>query len=236
MERTAPDGRGARAGSAPPLVPEVPGRLRRHFVRLPEAIREAPGIRVLNRHVRSVLFSTDVAVIRNTDADAVIAVYPFTPQPIITRALIEASDVPVFCGVGGGVTSGARTLAVALDADFQGAHAVVVNAPTPNDLVSELKRHVEVPVIVTVASARDDIRARVEAGADILNVSGAQDTPDIVRLIRDLAPEVPVIGTGGPTDETIRAVLNAGAHAVTFTPPTTAHLFRGIMERYRTDR
>lgn len=217
-------------------TPEIAGRLRRHFIRLPEVIREAPGIRVLNRHVRSVLFSTDVAVIRNTDADAVIAVYPFTPQPIITHALIAAADVPVFCGVGGGVTSGARTLAIALDADFQGAHGVVVNAPTPNALIRELKACIEVPVIVTVASLRDDIRGRVEAGADILNVSGAQATPEIVRHIRDAYPKVPVIATGGPNDEAIRRVLDAGAHAVTFTPPTTAQLFRGIMDRYRADQ
>jgi len=191
---------------------------------------------VLNRHIRSVLFSTDVAVIRNTDADAVIAVYPFTPQPIITHSLIAAADVPVFCGVGGGMTSGARTLAIALDADFQGAHGVVVNAPTPNALIRDLKERVEVPVIVTVASLRDDIRGRVEAGADIFNVSGAQDTPHIVRLVRDLATDVPVIATGGPSDETIRAVLEAGAHAVTFTPPTSAQLFRGIMDRYRAEQ
>jgi len=236
MDRTAPGVRGGPGAPTLPAPPEVPGRLRRHFIRLPEAIREAPGIRVLNRHVRSVLFSTDVAVIRNTDADAVIAVYPFTPQPIITHAIIAAADVPVFCGVGGGVTSGARTLAVALDADFQGAHGVVVNAPTPNTLIAELKRHVEVPVIVTVASARDDIRGRVEAGADILNVSGGPDTPDVVRLIRDLAPETPVIATGGPTDESIRAAIAAGAHAITYTPPTPGHLFRSIMDRYRSAR
>lgn len=217
-------------------VPEYQSPLRGRHIRLPEAIRDAPGIRILNRHIRSVVFSTDVAVIRNTDADAVIAVYPFTPQPIITRALIEASDVPVFSGVGGGVTGGPRTLAIALDAEFQGAHGVVVNAPTPNETIERLKERLEVPVIVTVVSAREDIVGRLAAGADILNVSGAQDTPDIVRLIRDLASETPVIATGGPTEETIRAVLAAGAHAITFTPPTPGHLFRGIMDRYRSSQ
>jgi hypothetical protein len=214
-------------------IPEYQSPLRGRHLRLPDALRAAPGIRVLNRHIRSVLFSTDVAILRNADADAVIAVYPFTPQPIITRAIIEVADVPVFSGVGGGLTGGERTLAIALDAEFQGAHGVVVNAPTPNATIERLKQRLEVPVIVTVASAREDVGGRVAAGADILNVSGAQQTPALVARIRDRWPEIPVIATGGPTDETLRAVLDAGAHAVTYTPPTTGQLFRDIMDRYR---
>lgn len=214
-------------------VPEYQSPLRGRHIRLPAAIREAPGIRVLNRHIRSVLFSTDVAILRNADADAVIAVYPFTPQPIITRAIIEVADVPVFIGVGGGYTGGDRTLAIAQDAEFQGAHGVVVNAPTPNETITRLKAVLEIPVIVTVASAHDDVATRLDAGADILNVSGGVWTPDLVRRIHERWPEAAVIATGGPTDETVRAVLGAGAHAVTFTPPTTGQLFRTIMERYR---
>lgn len=202
-------------------------------IRLPDALREAPGVRVLGRHIRSVLFSTDVAVIRNADADAVLAVSPFAPQPAITRALLEAADVPVFSGVGGGATGGLHTLAVAVDAEVQGAHAVVVNAPTPNALIEKLKARLSIPVIVTVVSAREDIRGRVAAGADLFNVSGAEETPGIVSLIRDLAPDTPVIASGGPTDETIRAVLAAGAHAVTYTPPTSGALLRTMMDRYR---
>ena len=33
--------------------------------------------------------------------DAVFAVYPFTPQQAISNAIISASYVPVFCGIGG---------------------------------------------------------------------------------------------------------------------------------------
>ncbi len=111
-----------------------------------------------------------------------------------------------------------------------------MNAPTPNALIEKLKQRLEIPVIVTIVSAREDIRGRVAAGADILNVSGAEETPGIVSLIRDLVPDTPVIATGGPTDATIRAVLAAGAHAVTYTPPTPGALFRTIMDRYRSDR
>lgn len=38
-----------------------------------------------------------------------IAVYPFTPHPAITKGIIEAADIPVFSGVGGGLTQGMRS-------------------------------------------------------------------------------------------------------------------------------
>ena len=43
--------------------------------------------------------------------------------------------------------------------------------------------------------------------------------------IREQFPEVPIIATGGPTDDTIRATIEAGANAITYTPPTSAGLF-----------
>ena len=36
-----------------------------------------------------------------------------------------AADVPVFCGVGGGITQGKRVVNLALDAEFKGAMGVV---------------------------------------------------------------------------------------------------------------
>jgi hypothetical protein len=44
---------------------------------------------------------------------------------------------------------------------------------------------------------------------------------------------VPIIATGGPTEETIMATIRAGANAITYTPPTSAELFAISMERYR---
>jgi len=46
-------------------------------------------------------------------------------------------------------------------------------------------------------------------------------------------PEVPIIATGGPTEDTIREVIKAGANAISYTPPTTGQIFRGIMDKYR---
>lgn len=214
-------------------IPEIHGRLRKHMVKVPEVIHQVGGIRIFGKLIRSLLFSTDVAIIRNCNADAVIAVYPFTPQPIITQSIISASAVPVFCGVGGGTTTGNRVVNLAMDAEHQGAFGVVVNAPTSNLIVRRLDRRIDIPVVVTVVSEEEDIEARINAGAGILNVSGAGKTPAIVRQVREKYPEIPIIATGGPTDETILETIEAGANAITFTPPTTAEIFKVMMQKYR---
>ena len=85
-------------------VPVYNGTLRNHSIRLPHCIRECSGIRIFGMRIKSIAFTTDVAIIKNINADAVIAVYPFTPQPTISQAIIGISDVPVFVGVGGGIT------------------------------------------------------------------------------------------------------------------------------------
>src|SRR5215213_6853735 len=119
---------------SPQHVPEFNGNLRNNLVTVPQAISTCSGIRFFGKLIKSLLFSTDVAIIRNCNADAIIAVYPFTPQPIITHALIVAADKPVFCGIGGGHSSGKRSLEIALDAEFQGAIGVVLNQPAKNEL------------------------------------------------------------------------------------------------------
>ena len=87
-------------------VPTYEGTLRKHALTVPHCISKCSGIRVFGRRIKSLVFSTDVAIIKNINADAIIAVYPFTPQAGITQAIIGASDVPVFVGVGGGLTNG----------------------------------------------------------------------------------------------------------------------------------
>jgi len=155
-----------------------------------------------------------VAIIRNTNANAIIAVYPFTPQPTISHALILAADKPIFCGVGGGITTGERSIELAVHADFQGALGVVLNKPTPNELIKQLKEKIDIPVTITIVSEKDDIRGRIQAGIDIFNVSGADKTADIIKRIRDIDDEVAIIATGGKTDETIHKAIAAGANAI----------------------
>ncbi|HOJ35589.1 MAG TPA: hydrolase [Clostridiales bacterium] len=215
------------------FVPEIHGYLRKFMLTVPKVISEASGIRIFGKRIKSLVFSTDVSIIRNCNADAVIAVYPFTPQPVITQAVIMAADVPVFVGIGGGLTQGIRVLDLGLQAEFQGAIGVVVNAPTSNSTVKQLKEDLDIPIVVTVASEKEDIAARLEAGAQILNVSAAAKTPELVRKIREQFPKVPIIATGGPTDETILETIRAGANAITWTPPSSGEVFKDIMEAYR---
>lgn len=214
-------------------IPSFESRLRKNIVVVPPIIDSCSGIRVFGQLLKSFLFSTDVAIIRNTNANAIIAVYPFTPQPLITDALILASDKPVFCGVGGGITTGNRSVELARHAEFQGALGVVLNKPTPNDLIKQLKEKIDIPVIITVVSSNDDFRGRLEAGVDIFNVSGAAHTPDIVKKIRDIDSDVAILATGGKNEGDIARVIGAGANAISHTPPTTGELFKDIMVRLR---
>lgn len=212
---------------------EVKGYLRDFRINVPEAIYESKGIKIFGRRIKSIVFSTDVSIIRNCNADAVIAVYPFTPQPVITQAVMMAADCPVFAGVGGGLTKGERVINLARHAEYQGATGVVVNAPTSDDTLRELAKIIDLPIVVTVVKDDDDIAARLKAGAQILNVSAAARTPELIRMIREDFPDVPIMATGGPTEETIKATIAAGADAITWTPPSNGEVFRDIMEAYR---
>lgn len=216
-------------------IPTFTSQLRTNVVEVPEIINTCSGIKIFGQLLKSFLFSTDVAIIRNTNANAIIAVYPFTPQPLISHALILAADKPILCGVGGGRTTGSRSLRLAIDAEFQGALGVVLNKPTPNDLISRLKEKIDVPVVVTAVSENEDFKGRIDAGVDIFNISGAEKTADIIKRIRDIDDKVAIIATGGKTDESIALAIENGANAISYTPPSTAELFREIMVKYRNE-
>ena len=212
--------------------PQVEGQLR-HILRIPQAVYKATGIVVNGRRIKSFVFTTDLAIIRNCDADAVFAVYPFTPQQAISDAIIKASYIPVFCGVGGGTTRGMRTVSLAKDVESQGAMGVVLNAPITNLNLRAVAMAVDIPVIITVTKEDTDIAARLANGASILNVACALQTPRVVAKIRADFPDVPIIATGGRTEESIAATVAAGANAITYTPPSPAELFKTMMEKYR---
>lgn len=152
-------------------VPAYEGNLRKHALSVPRCISECSGIRVFGRRIKSLVFSTDVAIIKNINADAIIAVYPFTPQPAITQAIIGVSDVPVFCGVGGGLTTGIRSASMAAYVEHQGAYGVVCNSKIGLETIRDIKSAVEIPVVYTVISEKMDIQPYLDAGVDILNVS-----------------------------------------------------------------
>ena len=207
------------------FVPVIESKLRKKIVEVPKEIYQASGINIFAKRIKSLMFSTDVALIKNSNADGVIAVYPFTPQLSITQAIIEVSPSPVFCGVGGGLTTGQRSIDIALHAELNGAFGVVLNAPTPNALIMEMKKRIDIPIVITVVSEKEDIAARIKAGVSIFNVSGGAKTASIVSKIRNEFPEMPIIATGGPTPESILETINAGANAITYTPPSSGELF-----------
>ena len=214
-------------------IPMISSKLRHHILRVPSVVRDASGIVINGHRIKSLVFTTDIAIIRNCNADAVLAVYPFTPQPTISSSVLRYSSLPVFCGVGGGTTQGIRTLQLAWDAETEGAMGVVVNAPIGNEDVQRISNYIDIPLVVTVVSEKTDIGARLEAGASILNVSAAARTPDVVRAIRRDFHDVPIIATGGGQEDSIKRTIDAGANAISYTPPTTKELFSTMMDDYR---
>ena len=75
-------------------VPEYNSNLRKNIIRVPKIIREkTSGINIFGKTIHSILFSTDVAIIKNSNADAIIAVYPFTPHPVITQSILFSSKI-----------------------------------------------------------------------------------------------------------------------------------------------
>lgn len=215
-------------------IPEYYSQLRSRIIEVPEEAYEASGIRIFGHRIKSALFTTDVALIRNSNAQSILAVYPFTPQGSITDSIIRVASVPVFVGVGGGTTTGRRSVEMAFQAESAGAFGVVVNAPMENVVIKEIARNVDIPVIATVSSVKDDYLGKLNAGADILNISAASRTAELVKKIRDqFGPDLPIIATGGPSGETITETIRAGANLITYTPPTSAEIFSIIMDNYR---
>lgn len=215
------------------FIPTIESVLKKKPIQMPKEIYNASGINIFGKRLKSLIFTTDLAIIKNHNADGVIAVYPFTPQIAINQAIIELSSAPVFVGVGGGITTGQRSLDIALSAELNGAYGVVMNAPTKNELIAEMRERLDIPIIITIVSEKEDFESRIKAGASIFNVSGGAKTASIVREIRETHPNFPIIATGGPTPENIMETIKAGANTITYTPPTTGELFSEIMDIYR---
>lgn len=71
--------------AAPVKVKQRPipyeGKLRAAALRVPAVIRQCSGIFVFGKRIKSLVFTTDMAIIRNVDADAVFAVTPSPHNP-----------------------------------------------------------------------------------------------------------------------------------------------------------
>lgn len=211
----------------------IENRISSSAARVPDIISCTSGITVQGRQLHSFAFTTDAAIIRNTNADAILAVYPFTGEPVITQALLTAAQAPLFVGVGGGTTTGPRVIQLAMMAEMQGAAGVVLNAPAPPSTVYDVARITNTPVIATVLTCDDELDEKIEAGASIINVAAGRRTPDVVQQIRQRHPSIPLLASGGLTDESMAETIVAGANALTWTPPNAQEMQRSMMMRYR---
>ena len=211
----------------------IEGRLTSPIARVPEEVANCPGISVKGRNIKSLAYTTDVAVIRNCNADAILAVYPFTGEPIITQALMTVAQQPIFVGVGGGTTTGSRVVELAMMAEMQGAAGVVLNAPASVEVVESTMGVIDIPVVATVVADDEEVDDKILAGAAVINVAAGARTAQVVAGIRARHPEMPIIASGGKTGESILATIAAGADAVTWTPPSAQDLQHAMMQRYR---
>lgn len=191
------------------------------------------GVSLGNSIIKSLIFSTDMALIENNDADAVLAVYPFSPSPKIMKALIDFSEKPVICGVGGGLTQGKVSLEMALAAEAMGAAAIIVNQPFQNKHIEAIKLKINILIISSVSVKEFSFKDRVNAGVDVFHVTGGSNTTSIIEHINFAAPCFPIIATGGKTIESIQTSIKSGADAIVLTPPSSGELFKSIMTQYR---
>lgn len=218
------------------LPPRFDGNLRKHALRVPEEIRECSGIIVFGRRIKSLAFTTDLAIIRNINADAILAVYPFTPQPIINQNLLATAEIPVFAGIGGGLTQGERVVKLASFAEMQGAAGVVVNTLTEPEVIRKIAGNIDIPIVITAVQYNERLFEQIDAGASIINAACGSNTPEVVTRLRKRMPDIPIIASGGGKREPILETIHAGANAISWTPPTTKDLFAEIMQGYREGR
>lgn len=211
----------------------IEGRLRKAPLRVPDNYESCSGFTLFGRRIKTLLYSTDVAAIRNSNADAIFAVYPFTAQPAITQALLTVAEAPLFVGVGGGTTTGRRAAELAAVSEMQGAAGVVLNSPATPDMVAQVVSTVDIPVVATITRFDNEAAEKIQAGARIINVAAGRATADVIRELRAAFPALPIIATGGRNDEAAAATVAAGANALIWAPPSVVELQRDMMVRYR---
>lgn len=145
-----------------------------------------------------------------------------------TLSQVRASDV------GGGLTNGVYCGNLAFSAQENGAEAVVLNGPVDLTTVKAVRKSVDIPVIYTVIDKTRDLQPYVDSGVNIFNVSGGKDTIELVKWVREQYPDMIIIASGGKSDESILATIEAGADAITYTTYGKAEqYFQEKMESYR---
>lgn len=216
-------------------IPEVVSPLRSSIIEMPDIIRKASGIVIYGKRIKSIVYSLDVSLIANTDADAILCVYPFTPNTQILNAVSLVAKAPILVGVGGGLTQGERSARLASHAEENNATAIVLNEPVTVETTEMVRRYVDIPIIYTVIDKSRPLQPYIDAGVNIFNVSGGKDTVELVKWVREQYPDIPIIASGGKSDKSIEDTINAGANAITYTAyGMMEQYFHEKMETYRT--
>lgn len=224
-------------------IPNIDSTLRSRdsIISMPKVISKASGFMIKGRRIKSILYSNDVTVISNTNADAILNVYPFTADMAILESILNVARMPVLAGIGGGLTSGIRCATNGMTADQKGASAVVLNGPVDEKTIKLVDSYIDVPIIYTVLDYERDLVALHKMGVDIFNVAGGKDTAKLVKHVKsffpvDEYPDVAIIASGGKNEESILETIEAGANAITVTGYGLAEeLFHKKMQHYRED-
>ena len=89
-----------------------------------------------------------------------------------------------------------------------------------------VRDYVDIPLIYTVIDKTRNRQPYMDASVNIFNISGGKDTVYLVKWVLEQYPDFPIIASGGKTDASIEATIDAGANAITYTA-------YGMMETYR---
>lgn len=203
---------------------------------IPEAIEESSGLQVGDNLIRSILLTTDLSFIQSLNADSIMAVHPFEKSAQLDKVIVDFSNRPVFCDIGGGLLYERKTVEAAKKSFNAGAAAVVISKPTPAEVISNIRSEIDGPIIYTVMFDAESIPELSSAGVDIFNVATGEHTAETVSYISSLVPEMPIMASGGPHDSTIRETIRSGANAIVFNPPTATEILRSFFDEYRDQR
>ena len=161
------------------FVPVYEGELRKHSIQVPRCISECSGIRIFGRRIKSLVFSTDVAIIKNINADAVIAVYPFTPQPAITQPFCRCRRCRCLPGWGVASPMGRGRPASPPMPSIRGPLGWCATPSSPRRPSGPSKRRWRSPLVYTVVSEQADVAGEAGGGGGFpQRIRGGPDAGD----------------------------------------------------------
>lgn len=213
--------------------PTVESQLRHNILKIPPEVYSASGIVINGRRIKSFVFTTDLAIIRNCDAGRGVrrlSLYPAAGHQrrhhqgvlhsgVLRRGRRNHQGHPHgLAGQGCGMSGSHGRGAERADLRFEPA-----GGGQGRGYSGHYHRH----------QGGYGYRGPASGGRVHSQRGRRARTPDEVRSIREKNQQVPVIASGGKTGDSIRETIAAGANAITFTPPSTQELFKEMMERYR---